>query len=471
MLFSKTFGTLGSVTAAFAFGPGDQLYIAGSLPGGALLDPQAPSQKQGPAKGTSAAFVASLDKAGNVLWITYLGGSDSDVAKSMVLDSSGAIYISGYTTSADFPVTARAFQKQTTSVIHAFAAKLDPTGANLLYSTILGATSGPACNVFAVSAVLDGSGGLVVAGYTNCASLPSRAAGGAQPYQKTFAGVYDGFLVKFNADASDLLFLTYLGGPGADTVAQMVKDSDGNFILTGSTQGPSFPTSGAGVITKYSGGLYDAFVTKLDSTGTALIFSTLLGGSGDDQAHSVAVTAQKEILVAGETRSRDFPMKGAVQPLFNGGVRDGFATKLNANGVLSISTYVGTAGDDYVATVAAQADGLVVMTVQTDSLIKSGLSGAPSLLSADNGHQVTLVAFSAEELQNQTKRYDFNSPADGSARNCGFFPITNPPDIAAGYLSYYCCAGSIYQNNQEVAAQSCLITSKNNSKGGIPDFL
>ena len=314
------------------------------------------------------AFVTKLNAAGTALvYSTYLGGTRGDHGHGIAVDGSGNAYVVGETTSKDFPVTAGAFQ--TTSIAASngaqsvFVAKLNPAGSALVYSTFL---SGSGVGVFGdvgTCVVLDSLGDAYVAGSATSTDFP--VTGGA--YQKTNLGAAgttsNAFVTKLNPAGSALLYSTYIGGSGnkvvGDQANALAVDGSGNAYMTGYTYSANFPTTpGAFQTTNHdavSGG-YNAFVTKLNPAGSALVYSTLLGGSGfadqGDSGSALAIDGSGNAYIAGYANSTNFPVTaGAFQTsnfaALNPG-SNGFITKLNATGTgLIYSTYLGGGGGSH----------------------------------------------------------------------------------------------------------------------------
>jgi hypothetical protein len=201
--------------------------------------------------------------------------------------------------------------------------------AQLLYSTYLGGSGGDG----AVGVAVDGPGNAYVTGSTTSTDFPTVNA-----VQLVFGGGTDAFVTKLNRTGRQLLYSTYLGGSGNDIGRGGVAvDGPGNAHVTGNTTSTDFPTVNA--VQPVSGGGSDAFVTKLNRTGSRLLYSTYLGGSGGDLGFGVAVDGSGNAYVTGDTLSTNFPTVNAVQPVF-GGVQDAFVTKLNRTGSqLLYSTY------------------------------------------------------------------------------------------------------------------------------------
>ncbi len=277
--------------------------------------------------------MSKLNSLGTALvWSTYLGGSNSDYGYDIAVDASGNAYITGNTSSADFPVVSAAQAAYGGGSSDAFVAKLSSSGNSLLYSTFLGGSNSDYGGGIAVNS---SSGDAYVTGLTNSMDFPVQSA-----YQSTNAGSTDAFVAKFNS-AGVQQFSTYLGGSEGEQGLHIALDGSGNAFVTGLTYSDNFPTT-AGVVQTRRKGSDDAFVTKMASDGSGLVYSTYLGGSSDDYAEGIAVHSSGSAYVAGDTCSGDFPTTaGVVQPSLQG-FCDAFVAKLDPGGTaLSFSTFLG----------------------------------------------------------------------------------------------------------------------------------
>ncbi len=310
------------------------------------------------------AFVTKLNPTGSgLVYSTYLGGSGDDNGITIAVDTAGNAYVSGTTGSTNFPTTLGAFQPAFGGGGggDAFVTKLNPTGSGLVYSTYLGGSDHDAANSIAV----DGIGNAYLAGLTSSTNFPTTLGA----FQSTFGGETDAFVTKLNPTGSGLVYSTYLGTSGDDYGEHIAVDASGNAYVTGYTDSTNFPTTLGAFQPAFGGGPRDAYVTKLDPTGSALVYSTYLGGSDDDGGFGIAVDATGNAYVSGITDSTNFPTTlGAFQPTFGGGPEDTFVTKLNPTGSgLVYSTYLGTSGDDEGGSIAVDASGNAYVTGYTDS--------------------------------------------------------------------------------------------------------
>lgn len=314
------------------------------------------------------AFVAKLNPAGSaLLYSTYLGGKGDEVGHGIAVDSSGDAYVTGETTSADFP-TVHSLQSNT-NMDAAFVAKLNPSGSALLYSTYLGGNQGGSDNAGNGIAV-DSSGAAYVTGQTNATDFATTPGA----FQRTSGGDYDAFVTKLNPAGSALIYSTYLGGSLRDFGNGIAVDSSGVAHVTGaatiiplSNSYNDFPTANA-VQGAFSTGVENAFVTALNAAGSALIYSTFLGGGPFDFGSGIAVDSSGDAYVVGNTDSPHFPTANAIQGSYVGGDFDAFVTKLSpAGNVLVYSTYLGGTGRDDGRGIAVDSSGNAYVTGQTGS--------------------------------------------------------------------------------------------------------
>jgi len=327
------------------------------------ITPGAFQTSPGPLGNGGSVFVTKLNPMGSALiYSTYLGGFGFQEGLGIAVDAAGNAYVAGRTNSLDFPTTPGAFQPnfggcpELTCFENAFVTKLNPIGSALVYSTYLGGTK----NDEATGIALDAAGNAYVTGRTDSSDFPTSPGA----YQTTFSGVLsvygDAFVVKLDPTGSALIYSTYLGGSGEDGGAGIARDSSGNAYVVGATSSTDFPTTPGAFQTTFGGGEADVFVTKVNPLGSALVYSTYLGGSDHDEGFGIAVDGlpSPNAYLTGATRSTDFPViPGAIQPAFAGGTGfDVFVTKLDPTGsALIYSTYLGGPDVDYGKAIAVDA--------------------------------------------------------------------------------------------------------------------
>ncbi len=305
------------------------------------------------------AFIASFSPVGGQLvYCTYLGGSGDDRAFGIAVDASNDVYIAGWSSSVNFPVVG-GIQTRLSGTRDAFVAKLNAAGNSLVYSTYLGGSGVDVANAIAV----DTSGRAVIAGDTTSTNLPVTTG----VFQRIPAGGQDVFVARLAANGASLSFLTYFGGSGMDHGTTVQIDPTGPIVIGGGTYSINLPVLLA--YQAHSGGGQDGFVTKLNSTATALVLSTYLGGSGGspglpEQVNGLVIGPSKNIVAAGITSSANFPITtGTLQSVYGGGQTDGFLTKLNgATGALMVSTFLGGTLNDGINAIAEDQLGRLYVT-------------------------------------------------------------------------------------------------------------
>jgi hypothetical protein len=268
------------------------------------------------------AFVSKLDAAGsNLMYSGYLGGTSTDVSRGIAVDSSGNAYVAGQTVSTDFPTSASAYDTSCSS--DAFVTKLDAAGAALVYSTCVGGSSSDDGRAIALGAL----GDAYVAGQTLSSDFPTTGGAYDTSYNDT-SGSFDAFVSRLDSAGSSLIYSTYLGGSDLDAAFGVAVDAAGNAHVTGETNSSDFPTTADAVDDSY-GGSTDAFVSKLDATGSALAYSTFLGGTFPDLALGIAVDAAGSAYAAGLTTSSEFPTTGGAYDTSLDGTSDAFVSKIS----------------------------------------------------------------------------------------------------------------------------------------------
>jgi uncharacterized protein (TIGR03437 family) len=400
---------------------------------------------------TGDVFVAKLTSSGSLVYVTYLGGSADDIATSLAVDANGNVYVTGMTNSKNFPTTAGVLQPsfggmggETCNPLgDAFVAKLNPSGTQLIYSTYLGGTLDDA----GTAITIDAAGNAYVAGMTLSTNFPVTPGvvqtkfggfGGEPPTphcgNTPSSETGDAFVAKINPSGSQLLFSTYLGGEYDDAALAIALDSVGNVYVAGATLSLNFPITPGAFQTSFQGSdqqneffhYGDGFITKLNSTATTRLYSTFLGGTGDDVIYSIAIDGQGDAYVVGSTSSPNFPVTAqAVQSAYAGYLGlpylieqlfgDGYVAEMNPAGTaLSYSTYLGGSNNDMAYAVAVDSTGLIYVAGATDS----------------QNFPVTANAF--QYAWRGDGGQDPYSPIGD-----GFFTIINPNSTTPLYSTYY----------------------------------
>ena len=322
-----------------------------------------------------------------------IGGTSSDSAYAVAVDSAGNVYITGETWSGDFPATMRTAGRRGKDV---FIAKLNSAADTLLYAAVIGGSEDDAGKAIAV----DVSGNVFVAGTTGSTDFPVTSGVGGAAY----GGARDGFVLKLDATGSRLLYSTYLGGSGEDAITGIAIDAAGAVYATGYTASRNFPLTAGALQTSYGGGFYDAFATKINPDARTLGYSTFLGGSGTDTARAIAVDAAGCAYLTGATDSTNFPVRSAFQASAAGG-GDAFVAKVNATGTaLVYSTYLGGRSLEYGTAVAVDAGGAAYVAGPTMS--QDFPMGATSLRRTNRGdYDVFVAALDASGLSLTASTY------------------------------------------------------------------
>jgi hypothetical protein len=320
-------------------------------------------------RGTDA-YLAKLDADGTDLeYVLFIGGSDNDLGQGVALDASGNAFLSGETRSSDFP-SVNALQDDLGGDSDAFVAKINPSGTALFYSTYLGGTGFDSARGIAV----DPSGNAFVMGQTLSVDFPTKNA-----FQPQHAGAIDAFIAQIDPSGTTLVFSTYLGGTGNDLPFHLVPgepgdspgweidvDASGFAYAAGTTESPDFPTVNA-LRNSHGGGLRDGFVSKIAPGGSALVYSTYIGGTGGDSARGVAADDFGNAYVTGGTRSDDFPVTAGAFQTVKDVLYDAFVLKLDPLGSLRYSTFVGGDASDGGNDISIDAKGSAFVVGHTSS--------------------------------------------------------------------------------------------------------
>lgn len=343
--------------------------------------------------GKNDAFVVGLNSGGGdaIFLSTYFGGPEDDYGTAIAVASYGGVVITG-NAGRGLRTTPGAFQTTAPAGGGAFAAKISSTSV-LVFSTYIGGSTGKERgNGIAV----DAGGSVYVTGTTASSDFPTLNALQAKPGRASCvpgpdgSPCYDAFVTKINNSGTALFWSTFLGGSADDVASNIALDAQGNAIVTGSTQSIDFPAVKP-LQAKNSGG-WDGFVSKINPAGQQLLYSTYLGGSGDDFITGVTLPFSGTLYLAGDTRSTDFPVANALQSK-NAGGSDIFLAQLSdAGDQLLFCSYLGGSGDDFGSGVAADIFGCAYVTGRSNSADFPLAGDGRSLATAGVAHAVVAKA-------------------------------------------------------------------------------
>jgi len=305
-------------------------------------------------------FVNKISILGDsICYSTFIGGATGDdKAFSIKVDTTGAAYITGVTGSTDFP-TADSIQGENAGSKDAFVVKLSPAGDSLIFSTYLGGDGEDVGNGLAINSDNE----IFITGKTISTNFPT-----VNFYDNSLDGPKDGFVTKLSATGNTIDFSTYIGGTGGDVSLAIAIGSDNDAYITGYTSSSDFPNVNA-YDADFNGGIVlgDCFITRLNSTGDIIEYSTFIGGLNDEAALGIAIDSIDEVFVAGYTYSSDFPLENAFDIDLSGSL-DAFILKLNSTGdSLRYSSYLGGISDDFVTSIDIDQFGKAYVTGNTNS--------------------------------------------------------------------------------------------------------
>jgi len=312
--------------------------------------------------GESDAFVVKLTaNFQQFIYSSLIGGGGKESGVSLTIDSAGSAYISGRTSSQDFPLVGAMQPIYGGGDFDAFVSKLSADGKTLVYSTYLG--GGDTEDLMDRSGIgIDSDGNVYVTGDTQSTDFPVKNA--VQAAKNGAASTSDGFVSVINPSGSNFVYSTYMGGTNDDFGLAIATDQSHNAYIAGSTKSTSFPGSTS---TRTSTTTSDAFVAKLNPTGSAITYLTFIGGAaGNEAANAIALDNDGTAVIVGSAGA-GVPTLNSIQSFFKGGANDALIARLTASGAVSFSTYLGGGGDDVGLGVAIHADHVIYVTGVTDS--------------------------------------------------------------------------------------------------------
>ena len=386
--------------------------------------------------GCFSAYVAKLNPAGSALvYSTYLAGNCFEQGQGISVDPQGSAYVTGITCSSDYPVTSGAFQ---TTPGPTFVTKVNAEGTGLTYSTYF-----PAGNAAGVA--IDSSGDAYLTGGTGGSTTFPTTAGAYQSVAPSGGRNDDAFVTKLNSVGTALLYSTYLGGATSDDVGSGIAvDTSGNAFVVGATFSTDFPTTPSAAQAS-AGGNGDSFMTKLNATGSALAYSTYLGGaafnptpfSGFDTGNGVAVDSTGHAYVAGCTESATFPTTSGTLQTSNSNPFAAFVSKLNAGGsALLYSTYLGP--------IAAPGCGLgggirtLAGVDATGDAVITGVSNSANFPTTTGAYDTTAGADFVTELNATGSALIYSTLLPGNVNSAAL----GPPVTAGGSPTVYVTGGA-----------------------------
>jgi len=318
-----------------------------------------------------------------VQYSSFLGGGSVDRANGIAVDGNGYAYVTGSTTTSNFPVTAGAYDTSYNSLGDVFVAKFNYPGTGLVYSTFIGGSAEDCAD----GIVVDSGGKATVTGRTGSTNFPTTSGA----FDRTHGGGNDIFVTTLNAAGSALVYSTFLGGSADDEGTGVAVDSSGNAYISGKTESANYPTTPGAFDTSYNGSPYqDAVLSKIDSSGATLVYSTYLGGSQDDAGYGLDVDSGGSAYVTGETGSSNFPVTAGAYDTTKNSAKDVFAAKLNPAGTdLLYSTYIGGSQDETGFGLAVDGSGNALIIGATTSSNFPTTAGAYD--SSHNGYSDVFV--------------------------------------------------------------------------------
>lgn len=417
--------------------------------------PTTPGAYDGTKGGYSDAFVAKFGPGGDTLeYLTYIGGGDSEYGRDIAVDETGSAFITGDTFSSDFPTSPGAFDSTHDGQTDAFVAKLSPAGDALEYSSYLGGTN----NESGLGIAIDSGGNAYVTGLTDSSTFPTTP-GAFDTTADIFGNGFAGFATKVDPAGASLAYSTFLG-TNTQGVTPAVG-SGGELIVAGMTQSVAFPTTPGAFDTTFNGGFQDqdGFVTRLNADGSALVYSTFLGGSRRDPIENMVIDASGNVFVTGLTESANFPTTaGAYDTTIGGGpdIFDGFVTAVDATGSsLLFSSFVGGSDSDSGRGIAVDGDGRVSITGFTASSDLPTTPGAPSETLSGGGNDAFVARFDPTG-----STLDFGSYLGGDAFDGGMGIAT---DAAGAVYVVGSTASSVFPTTTGAFDES--------ANGGYDNFL
>jgi hypothetical protein len=370
--------------------------------------------------GGADVFVTKLAPTGSSLvYSTFIGAASADTADGIAVDDQGNAYVAGVTLNSDYPVTPGAYDTSLNGNRDAFVTKLNSTGSALSYSTFIGGAS----DDWGEAIDIDAAGSAYVSGYTASTDLPTTPGA----YDSTHnGGFYDAFASRLSPSGSGLDYSTYLGGSQIDENTSIAIDGQGDAYIAGYTTSTDFPTTLGAYDTSFNGNdSGDAFVTKLDQTGSSLAYSTYVGGTGFDNPADVAVDRLNSAYVTTLSSSPDFPTTSDAYDASLGGGFDATVTKLNAAGsALDYSTYLGGSDASIVANAQDEPGGIAVDDYE--NVYITGLTYTPDFPTTPGAYDTMLDGFGDGFVTRLNLGPSYPTPQSAPSLQASLVPIFKP---------------------------------------------
>jgi uncharacterized protein (TIGR03437 family) len=291
-----------------------------------------------------------------VVYSSFVGGDRSDSITGVAVDKAGNTYITGETTSANFPQVGTNHTQLQGALTYAFVTKINPAGNQILYSTFLGGSS----NTRGRAITVDADGNAYIGGVTGARNFPL-----VNPVQSEQKGLNIGFVTKLSAEGDKILFSTFNGGERNDEIDAIAVDSSNNIYAAGRATSTQIPTVNA--FQPAPAGSTDVLVAKYTAPNYRLAYNTYMGGAAVDEAYGIAADAQGNAYLTGFTISQGIATTGAYQTKY-GGSNDAFVAKIRPDGSgLVFFTYLGGNGDDRAQALTLGRDGSIWVTGSTVS--------------------------------------------------------------------------------------------------------
>ena len=357
-------------------------------------------------------------------WCSYLGTEVSENALAVAAGVDGTVYLTGYTTSSGFPTTQGAYDDSYSGGgSNAFVTRFSPYGTELVYSTYLGGGGYISDTQEGWGLAVDASGNAYVAGATSTSAFPVTPGA----FDTTFNGQSDVFVAKLNAQGNVLRWGTFIGGSHLENAWSLTLDEEGNVYVSGSTRSDDFPATPDAFDTTHQRGNYDAFVAKLNNTGSELLLATYCGGSGWEHGQDIAVDKNGRIYLAGRTGSGNLPVTSGAWDENLGGAADGFVARFDPSGAeAGYITYLGGDNWDQIEGIAVDDEGCAHLVGYTKSADFPTTPGAFDEQHGGDSDDVFVAKLSPEGrglvystfLGGSNGDYGHGIAIDGSGRVC-----------------------------------------------------